>query len=77
MSASARIIINLNDGYELLEQLLNMIHNSDIDFERYLCFESLNLICSQPEILYMLNEKHMSTVSVLFNKCPYNNIFTL
>ena len=42
-----------------------MIHNSEIDFERYLCFEALNLICSQPEILHMLNEKHISTVSVI------------
>jgi hypothetical protein len=64
LRATSRIIIYLNDGLELVEHMLSLLNNSEQDFEVYLCIEAFNMTCAQPDVMKVLNERHISTVSV-------------
>jgi hypothetical protein len=64
LRATARIVIYLNDGLELMEPFLSLLNHTELDYERYLCVEGIHIMCSNPEVMKILNERHISTASV-------------
>lgn len=62
--ASVRILVSMAEGIDLVEQMLLLLHDTEVDYAKYLVLETLNLLLSEPNLICLFNERVSSTNTV-------------
>ncbi len=63
LRAATRILITLDDGLELIDNIVAFLHRAEHEYERFLCIEAFHSICSAPTLIITLNERRTSNSS--------------